>query len=187
MPVDKLRGDIRHLIFAGQGGFFVPLTLMTMVLGQHPDLQERAREEVMAVSPDGPVTMEQIDADGVPRPALEGGPPLLRDELRDFFGKAKEDMEIGGYRIPKGWGAIGAIHINMRNPERLRRPRHLRPRAVHARARGRAARPAATCRTATVERNHHRCPGEDIVTVAVKLYLTLLLRKLDWTAARRRT
>ena len=31
------------------------------------------------------------------------------------------------------------------------------------------------------ERNHHRCPGEDMVTIAIKLYLTLLLRKLDWS------
>ena len=81
------------LIFAGQGGYFVPLTLMTMVLGQHPELQERAREEVLAVSPDGPITMEQIDADGVPRPALEGGAPLLRDELRDLLRQGQ-----GGHR-----------------------------------------------------------------------------------------
>ena len=34
-----------------------------------------------------------------------------------FFGKAMEDIEIGGYRIPRAGGMIGAIHINMRNPE----------------------------------------------------------------------
>ena len=34
-----------------------------------------------------------------------------------FFGKAIEDLEIGGYHVPKGWGMIGAIHINMRNPD----------------------------------------------------------------------
>ena len=30
------------------------------------------------------------------------------------------------------------------------------------------------------ERGGHRCPGEDVVTVAVKLYLTLLLRRATW-------
>lgn len=29
-------------------------------------------------------------------------------------------------------------------------------------------------------RGGHRCPGEDVVTVAVKLYLTLLLRGATW-------
>ena len=48
VPADKLRGDLLHLIFASQGGYFVPLTLITMALGQHPELEERAREEVLA-------------------------------------------------------------------------------------------------------------------------------------------
>jgi cytochrome P450 len=29
-------------------------------------------------------------------------------------------------------------------------------------------------------RTDHRCPGEDIVTVAVKMYLALMLRRLSW-------
>jgi cytochrome P450 len=34
-----------------------------------------------------------------------------------FFGRLTAPMEVGGYRIPAGWAAMGAIHINMRNPD----------------------------------------------------------------------
>ncbi|MEO6512963.1 MAG: cytochrome P450, partial [Nocardioides sp.] len=116
VPVDQLLGDVRHLIFAGQAGFFVPFILLTMVLGQRPELRERARAEVQAVSPDGQVTLEQLE-----RLTFLG---QLSKEVRrffamnsaTFFGKAVEEVDIGGYHVPKDWGVIGAIHINQRNP-----------------------------------------------------------------------
>ena len=85
VSAETLLGDVRHLIFAGQAGFFVPFILLTMVLGQHPEMREKAREEVLAVSPDGQITMEQLVRMQLSRPAVEGGASLLRDELRDVL------------------------------------------------------------------------------------------------------
>ena len=179
VPAEKLRGDLLHLIFASQGGYFVPLTLITMALGEHPELMERARREVLEVSPEGPVTMEQLD-----RLVFLG---QLSKELRryfamnsaNFFGKATQDLEVEGYRIPKGWGAIAAIHITMRSddvyddPDRFDPDRFLPDREA-------ALPPGSYVPHGDGERGGHRCPGEDVVTVAVKLYLTLLLRRATW-------
>ncbi len=180
VPVDKLRGDLLHVFFASQGGYFVPLTLITLALGQHLDLQEKAREEVMAVAPDGPVTMEQID-----RLQYLG---QLSKELRryfamnsaNFFGKAKEEIEIGGYRIPQGWGAVAAIHITMRSPKVYDDPDTFDPERFSPEREAVLA-PGSYVPHGDGQRDHHRCPGEDIVTVAVKLYLVLLLRRLSYT------
>ena len=179
VPVDKLRGDLLHVFFASQGGYFVPLTLITLALGQHPELQERARQQVLEVAPDGPVTYEQLDR----LPYLE----QLSKELRrffamnsaNFFGKAKEEMEMGGYRIPKGWGAVAAIHITMRSDKVYDDPDTFDPERFLP-EREAALRPGSYVPHGDGERNHHRCPGEDIVTVAVKLYLVLLLRRLSY-------
>ena len=133
----------------------------------------------MEVAPDGPVTYEQLDR----LPYLE----QISKELRrffamnsaNFFGKAKEEMELGGYRIPKGWGAVAAIHITMRSdkvyddPDTFDPDRFLPEREA-------ALAPGSYVPHGDGERNHHRCPGEDIVTVAVKLYLVLLLRRLSY-------
>jgi cytochrome P450 len=97
-----------------------------------------------------------------------------------FFGKAIDDLEIGGYHVPKGWGMIGAIHINMRNPDVFDDPDTFDPERFTP-EREAALAPGSYVPHGAGERNHHRCPGEDMVTIAVKIYLTLLLRKVDWT------
>lgn len=180
VPADKLRGDLLHVFFASQGGYFVPLTLITLALGQRPELQERARQQVMEVAPDGLVTYEQLDR----LPYLE----QLSKELRryfamnsaNFFGKAKEELEIGGYRIPKGWGAVAAIHITMRSNRVFEHADVFDPDRFLP-EREAALDPGSYVPHGDGERHHHRCPGEDIVTVAVKLYLVLLLRRLSFT------
>jgi cytochrome P450 len=180
VAVESLHGDVRHLIFAGQAGFFVPFILLTMVLGQRPELRERAREEVLAVSPEGQITMEQL--------ARMDYLAQLSKEVRryfamnsaTFFGKAIDDLEIGGYHVPKGWGMIGAIHINMRNPDVFDDPDAFDPERFTP-EREAALAPGSYVAHGAGERNHHRCPGEDMVTIAIKMYLTLLLRKVDWT------
>lgn len=179
VPEEKLRGDVLHLIFAGQGGYFVPLVLITMALGQHPELMERAREEVLAVAPDGPVTMDQMDQCEY----LE----RLSKELRryfamnsaTFFGKVTKSIEVGGYHIPEGWGAIGAIHITMRNKEVFENPDQFDPdRFLPDRVAKRAE--GSYVPHGDGPRTGHKCPGEDIVAVAVKLYLVLMLRQYRW-------
>ncbi len=180
VPVEKLHGDIRHLIFAGQAGFFVPFILLTMALGQRPELREQAREEVMTVSPDGQISMEQLARmDHLGRLSKEVRRFFAMNSAT-FFGKSVDDLEIGGYHVPKGWGMIGAIHINMRNPEVFDEPDTFEPDRF-APDREAALAPGSYVPHGDGERNHHRCPGEDMVTIAVKIYLTLLLRKVDWT------
>jgi cytochrome P450 len=180
VPLEKLNGDILHLMFAGQGGYFVPLTLVTMIVGQRPEIMERARTEVRAVSPDGPITMEQLD-----RLEYLG---RISKELRryfamnsaTFFGRVRAPMEVGGYRIPAGWGAIGGIHITMRNPDVFPDPDTFDPdRFLPAQESARL--PGSYVPHGDGDPTHHRCPGEDIVTAAVKMYLVLLLRDLVWT------
>jgi cytochrome P450 len=180
VPVEKLKGDILHLMFAGQGGYFVPLTLVTMIVGQHPEIMARARAEVLDVTPDGPITMPQLD-----RLEYLG---RVSKELRryfamnsaTFFGRVQAPMEVGGYRIPAGWGAIGGIHINMRNPDVFPDPDTFDPdRFLPAQESARP--PGSYVPHGDGEPTHHRCPGEDIVTVAVKMYLALLLRGSSWT------
>ncbi len=180
VPLDDLRGDIRHLIFAGQGGYFVPLTLTTMILGQHPDIMERARAEVLEISPDGPITMEQIERMEYLEQISKEVRRYFAMNSATFFGRVQEEMEVAGYRIPKGWGAIGGIHINMRNPDVFVDPDRFDPDRFEA-AREAALPPGSYVPHGDGQATHHRCPGENIVTVAVKVYLTLLLRKVEWT------
>jgi cytochrome P450 len=179
VPEETLRGDLLHLLFASQGGYFVPISLVTMAIGQRPDLMERAREEIMRVAPEGQLTMEHMDK-------LEYLERISKELRRffamnsaTFFGKVKQSMEVGGYHIPEGWGAIGALHITMRSaatfedPDRFD-PDRFTPELIAAR------RPGSYVPHGDGERSGHKCPAEDIVAVAVKLFLTLMLRRNTW-------
>jgi cytochrome P450 len=176
---DQLRGDLLHLLFASQGGYFVPLTLISMTLGQQPEMMERARQEVFAIAPDGPVTMDQMDK-------LEYLERLAKELRRffamnsaTFFGKVIRPFEVGGYQIPAGWGAIGALHITMRSPEVFEDPDRFDPDRFTP-DKIAARRPGSYVPHGDGERSGHKCPAEDIVAVAVKLYLVLMLRRYRW-------
>jgi cytochrome P450 len=180
VPVEKLSGDIRHLIFAGQGGYFVPLLLTTMIMGQHPDIIERARAEVMAIAPEGELTMEQLERMEYLEQISKEVRRYFAMNSATFFGRVTEEMEVGGYRIPKGWGAMGGIHINMRNPDVFPDPDRFDPDRFQPK-REATLPPGSYVPHGDGQSTHHRCPGENIVTVVVKMYLTLLLRRAEWT------
>ncbi len=175
----KLRGDILHLIFASQGGYFVPLTLVTMALGERPEIMERARREVLEVAPEGPLTMDVLDRLVYLRQISKEVRRYFAMNSANFFGKATSELEIDGYRVPKGWGAIAAIHITMRSDDVHEDPHLFEPDRFLPAAEA-ALPPGSYVPHGDGERGGHRCPGEDIVTVAITMYLALMLRRGTW-------
>ena len=180
VPVESLRGDIRHLVFASQGGYFAPLTLATMAVGQRPDVMARARAEVQAVVPEGPLTMDTLDGLVYLEQISKEVRRFFGLNSATFFGRVTAPMEVGGYRIPAGWGAIGGIHINMRNPDVFPDPDRFDPDRF-APASEAALAPGSYVPHGGGEGSAHRCPAESLVTVSIKLYLALLLRQSDWS------
>jgi cytochrome P450 len=180
VPVESLRGDVRHLVFASQGGYFAPLTLTTMAVGQRPEIMERARAEVLAVAPEGPLTLELLDRMVYLEQITKEVRRLFALNSATFFGRLTEPMEVGGYRIPAGWGAIGGIHINMRNPDVFPDPDRFDPDRFDP-AREAEMAPGSYVPHGDGEGTAHRCPAENLVTVSMKLYLALLVRDTEWS------
>ncbi|GAA1467735.1 cytochrome P450 [Microbacterium thalassium] len=176
----ELRHDMVFLLFAGQSGLTVPLTFATMALGRNPEIMERARAEALAVAPDGDLTLDDLDR-------LEYLGAISKEVRRYYpmnastnFGRVTAPMEVGGYRIPAGWGAIGAIHITMRNPDVFAEPDVFDPERFTPEREAKLA-PGSYVPQGDGDRAGHRCPGEDMVTVATKLYLALALRRGVWS------
>ena len=177
---EKVAADIRHLMFTSEPGYSVPLLLVTLALAEHPDVLARARAEVQAVSPSGPVTMETLDELVYLKQVSRELRRYYAMNAATFFGRVTEEMEVCGYRIPKGWGAMGAVHMTLRNPEEYPDPERFDPDRFEPAA-FEAFPPGRYVPHGDGEYTSHRCPGEDLVTVAVQLYLTVLLRGYEWT------
>ncbi|QSQ20045.1 cytochrome P450 [Pyxidicoccus parkwayensis] len=176
---DVLRLELMHLFFAAYGGVYVSLTLFTLALSQHPELWQRARDEVRRVSPEGPITPEQLE-----KLTFLG---QFSQELRrffpinstTFFAQVKAPFEYGGYHVPAGWRAAACVHVAMHDPDVFPQPERFDPDRFDAR-----------CPMHLEENSYiphgggapdgHRCPGEPVITLLLKIVGTLLLRDYTW-------
>jgi cytochrome P450 len=140
---------------------------------------EKAREEVLSKVPDGPLTMDRLDG-------LEFLERLSREIRRyyamnsaTFFATVKEPVDVMGYHIPAGWGAMAAIHITMRNPVVFDQPERFDPDRFLAEPMASRA-PGSYVPHGGGPKTGHKCPAEDLVAVTIKVYLTLMLRRYHW-------
>jgi retinoid hydroxylase len=167
-PPDALAAEVVHLVFAAQTGFMAALTLFGMAMAEQPDLRDRLREEILAGAPAGALTLAELDA-----------LPLLGRtvcELRryyplnpaTFFATVTEPLEYGGYHIPAGWRAVGALRATMHDPGTFTEParfdtERFRPECTRSM-------PAnAWVPHGGGEPEGHRCAGEPLVTLLLQV------------------
>lgn len=180
VSIAAVRADLRHLLFTSEPGYSVPLLLVVHALSLHPEIRRRAADEVRAQSRSGSVTMDDLDRLQYLRQIAKELRRYYAMNAATFFGRVTEDLEVGGYRIPKGWGAMGAVHMTLRSPAEFPDPDRFDPDRFEP-ANEATFPPGRYVPHGDGPPESHRCPGEDLVTVAVQLFLVVLLRRFDWT------
>ncbi len=177
----QLRLEMLHLVFAGFGGIYIALTHLALTLAQFPEVRERALREVRERAPEGRLTVERLGRlaflDRVSREIRR----YNRINSSTFFVNVKEDFEYQGYRVPKGWKAIGGIYVTLQDPAVFARPERFRPERFTPRDDGRCPHSAAYVPHGGGPRTGHRCPGEDLITVLIKAFAVRLLREYSWS------
>ena len=101
LPDDELVDELRTLVIAGHETTALALAHTLYLLGTHPAVAERLRAELDAVLGDRLPTADDVRA-------LPFTERVLKESLRLYppawttGREAAEDVEVGGYRIPKG-------------------------------------------------------------------------------------
>ena len=175
----QLRREVLHLFFAAYSGIYVVLTLLSLTLAQHPEIMAEAREEVNQIVPDGSLNMARLQK----LVYLE----QIACELRrfhpinaaTFFAKVKQDCEFNNFYIPKGWRAVGGIHTTMHLPQVFSEPESFQP-CRFAREKREALPENSYIPHGGGSREGHRCPGEDLITLLLKVMTVHLLRRYTW-------
>ncbi|MBS0478674.1 MAG: cytochrome P450 [Proteobacteria bacterium] len=115
LPADAIADHMNFLMMAAHDTITSSMTTFVMLLARNPEWQERLREEIMGLDPQGPLT-DQLDrlvlTDYAFKEALRMMPPvpsLPRRALRDF--------EFGGYTIPAGASVGVGIAWTHRMPD----------------------------------------------------------------------
>ncbi len=176
---EQLRREVMHLFFAAYSGFYVALTLLSLTLAQHPEIMARAREEVNQHVPDGSLNMARLQKLVYLEQITQEIRRFYPINAATFFAQVKKDCEFQNFRIPKGWGAVAGIHTTMHMPQVFSEPESFKP------CRFAPENFASLPKNSYVPqggglRDGHRCAGEDLITVLLKVMGVHLLRRYSW-------
>ncbi|KAJ1682996.1 hypothetical protein LUZ63_021776 [Rhynchospora breviuscula] len=169
---------VNHMIFlmmAAHDTSTTTLTTMMCHLGQHPEWQQRCREEALALGPrpglDELDTMTSVDL--VMRESLRLQPPVPVVVRR-----AVKDTEVLGRRIPAGTAVVVAVQFSHLMPEHWTEPERFDPeRFSDERREDRSHRHAWEPFGAGV----HKCLGMFFAGAEVKAVMHHLLRGFSWS------
>lgn len=175
----QLRREVMHLFFAAYSGFYVALTLLSLTLAQHPEIAARARQEVKQYVPDGSLDMARLQKLVYLEQITKEIRRFYPINAATFFAQVKKDCEFQNFHIPKGWGAVAGIHTTMHIPQVFSEPQSFKP------CRFAPENFAALPENSYVPqgggpRDGHRCAGEDLITVLLKIMGVHLLRRYSW-------
>jgi cytochrome P450 len=177
---EELRIETFHF-FGAYAAVIGGLSFLASALGEHPDVARRARDEIRSVAPEGPISFSTLKKltyiDWVTREVRRATPILPLT----FFGSIKRDLVFQGIRIPKGHRAIGCIGATLLDsatypdamkfdPERWKNPNATQEAAWIPHGGG-------------VHVDGHRCAGEALAHLMMKVFAATLLRDYEWTLA----
>lgn len=181
LPIDQLRLEILHLYFAGYAGLYIAMTLLALKLAQNPEVMARARREVLSQCPRGLCSVAQLNQ-------LEYVGQVCREVLRcnrinssTFMARVAEPISYNGYSIPAGWRAFGGVFLTMQDRRVFKNPHSFDPeRFGPARCEGHKTENAYIPQGGGPLLGH-RCAGEKLVGLVMRLTAVQLLRKYTWS------
>jgi cytochrome P450 len=176
----ELEIELLHFYFAAHGALTAALAWALVVLGEHPDLAARLREEA-----------EQRLGKSVPTLAearkLDRARAVSREVLRaypiipvTFFGVAKRDLELNGYTIRNGWKGAGAIWATLQDGTTFRDPTQFDGARLDDQALG-GLHAHAFVPQGGGPPDGHRCAGEALIQLILPAFLGWFTRRYDLT------
>ena len=159
MSDEELRDELVTLLVAGHETTATSLAWSLERLVRHPDKLARLRDEVAAG--------EDSYLDAVCKETLRLRPvlPLVARVL-------KEDVEIGGYRLPAGVTVTPCIHLIHRRPDIYPEPRRFRPERF-------LEQPAGTYTWIPFGGGVRRCLGATFALFEMRQVLSAVVSRVD--------
>jgi cytochrome P450 len=176
---DEIRIETFHF-FGAYAAVIGGLSFLALCLGRHPEARARAREEIRRQSPSGPLGTAAIRKleylDRVCKESRRVAPVLPIT----FFGKVVRDCSFEGIRIPAGHKAVGCIGPTLLDRSIYPDPERFDPdRWLNASDRQQKA---WIPHGGGVHSEGHRCAGEALATLMLKVFAVRMLRRFDWSA-----
>jgi cytochrome P450 len=151
---------------------------MVLQLTKDASVRQRLREEIRRHAPSGLLSLEQLAGlSYLSQVVMEV--KRITPVIPGMFAKSKQDIEVLGYRVPKGWMVMFGLHQSHVLADVYPDPERFDPERFAA---GEAKRPEwSFCphgpgKPAT----SHHCAGTDYATLLVQTFTVALLRGYEW-------
>ncbi|MEO8082646.1 MAG: cytochrome P450 [Ardenticatenales bacterium] len=173
-----IRDQLLTMLIAGHDTATALLAWAIVALAQHPDVQSRARAEVVAVLGDAPPTAETAGRlpylEQVIKETLRLYPPIHVGNRR-----AARDLEFEGHRIAKGTRVLFSIFLTQRHPAHWPDPERFDPERFDM-----ALRSAPDPFTYLPFGGGPRfCIGTAMARIEARVVLARLLQRYEWSMA----
>jgi cytochrome P450 len=165
---DEVKTECLHFYAATYAPVQAAACNLLMALARFPEVATRARAAARAG--------EAGYLDQVTREVRRFYPTVPST----FFARVKQDCEFGGFRIPAGWKAVGALPASMARPEAWPDADRFDPDRFDP-ARGELTRqPTAWLAHGGGPRDGHRCAGEALADLILRSLAMGALRDHAW-------
>ncbi|HVX13539.1 MAG TPA: cytochrome P450 [Pirellulales bacterium] len=174
MTDEQLRSEVLNFLLAGHESTATVLTWTWYLLGSHPSIQTRVREELAAVVGDRPPTVADAAQLRLTRAVIQESmrlyPPIWLTPRSTVA-----DDEVAGYRIPKRSTVILCPYITHRHPEFWDAPEAFDPdRFTDERV---ASRPKGAY--FPFLSGLHQCIGNEFALLEMQLVVARVLQQFD--------
>jgi retinoid hydroxylase len=115
LSLTELKVQALLMLFAGHETTTSMLTCLAMALAQHPEIEQRCRQEQAALVAEGPLCMAQLRQMPYLEQVLKEVERLYPPVGGGFRGVVKP-LAFQGYQIPAGWQALYRIDATHRDP-----------------------------------------------------------------------
>ena len=175
----ELEIETLHLFFAAFAVITGALVNVGIALAEHPDVRERLRQQVAAVTPSGPLDLQTLTKLSYLTQVSKEVRRYYKHVPATFLARVKQDCELNGYRLPAGTKAVACLRETMYDPATFPAPETFDPdRFSPQRAEDRL--PNRFIPHGGGPWEGHRCAGQRLAELMIGVYTTLLLRDYTW-------
>ena len=175
---EEITKEMVHIFFAGYGLMSANLGYAMIALGQNESVRERVRAEAQQAS-DAP-TLEDLLGMAYTGQVWKEIMRVYPSAPHTFMAQVIAPVEVGGYQIPAGWRAMGMIYPSLHSEQFFADPERFDPdRFGPERAEDQKA-PNSFVAQGGGPPESHRCLGESVSAVVMKLFLSRVVRNHSW-------
>jgi cytochrome P450 len=181
LTMEELRVELIHFFLAG-APLASALAYHLLFLAQHPNVMEKARDEVLQFASSGDITLEQCKDLRYVLQTCKESRRAARLVPNTFFARITRPFEYNTFHIPAGWRAMGLIAATQHDASVFPRPEEYDPSRFES-DEGAAPHPKG-CPMYVAhggEKDPHRCIGERFTDIVMVALTARLLQSYTWS------